>query len=395
MHLSVPECHIPSYPQEAPSPSFSSASVHAYLRERAPRGSAPGLSGWTDSLLLPLAEDPHLLLAITSFLEDIASGRIDSASRARLLSCRLIPARKKDGGVRPIAVSEVFLRAATALSLRLVPSGTLSHLLAPIQFGLGSIGGTEAVIHRVQALLEKQPDHVLLSLDFANGFNSMFRHVMLERLYALPELAPVWRIADLCYSAPSPLHLYGRDGLVASFVSQRGSRQGCVLGTLLFCLGLQPLLEEASRDLNNLTVSAYIDDIAAVGPMDQVDSFFRRLTTLVPEVGLSVSPSKSSLLWPPDMPAPDRVRGWTDRHSIPLVCGSVPLLGSMVGLDSASRQRFAADRVKSMEPLFRASVIRVHHTSGFPLASGVRAAQVQFHLPHPAAPANLCSLWDL
>src|SRR5689334_810337 len=98
-----------------------------------------------------------------------------------------------------------FSWAASALSLHLLPSGTLSRILAPIQLGLGPLGGTEAVIHRVQALLELHPNHVLLSLDFANGFNSMYRHLMLERLYALPELSPLWRIADLCYGVPSPL----------------------------------------------------------------------------------------------------------------------------------------------------------------------------------------------
>ena len=108
----------------------------------------------------------------------------------------------------------------------------------------------------MQALLERHADHVLLSLDLANGFNSMFRHVMLERLYAHTELSQVWRVADLCYGVPSPLHLFGRDGLVASFVSERGSRQGCVLGTLLFYLGLQPILEQASWDLTELSVSA-------------------------------------------------------------------------------------------------------------------------------------------
>ena len=142
----------------------------------------------------------------------------------------------------------------------------------------------------MQALLELHPEHVLLSLDFTNGFNSTFRHVMLERLYELPELAPLWRIADLCYGVPSPLHLFGRDGLVSSFTSQGGSRQGCVLGTLLFCLGLQPALKEASRDLGDLTVSAYIDDIAAVGPLEQVSPSLKRLSTLSPSVGLSLSP---------------------------------------------------------------------------------------------------------
>ena len=140
LHLSSPADALPPCPRKAPSPSFSPASVHAFLQQPASKGSAPGLSGWTDALLLPLAEAPQSLLALTALLEDIASGRIDSNSRARLLSCRLIPARKKDDGVRPIAVSEIFLRAASALSLQLLPSGTESRLLAPIQLGVGSVG---------------------------------------------------------------------------------------------------------------------------------------------------------------------------------------------------------------------------------------------------------------
>ena len=174
----------------------------------------------------------------------------------------------------------------------------LSRLLAPLQLGLGSSAGAEAVIHKVQALLETRPQSVLLSLDFVNGFNSMFRHTMLERLYDLPELSDLWRLADFCYGAPSPLHLYSREGLAATLISQRGARQGCVLGTLLFCLGLQPALLEASRGLTELSVSAYVDDVVAVGPVDQAATFFDRLSSLSPDLGLSLSLSKSSLLWP-------------------------------------------------------------------------------------------------
>jgi len=80
LHLSPPVDALPRCPREAPSPSFSPASVHAFLRERAPRGSAPGLSGWTESLLLPLADDPQLLIALTSFL---GSSHVVSFLRAR------------------------------------------------------------------------------------------------------------------------------------------------------------------------------------------------------------------------------------------------------------------------------------------------------------------------
>ena len=261
-------------------PSFTPASVLTLIRTRSSRGTAPGLSGWTEALLLPLAEDPVLLPALTVFLEDIACGRLDESARIRLISCRLLPARKKDDGVRPIAISEVFLRLASSLSLRLLPPGMLSRLLAPLQLGLGSAAGAEAIIHKVQALLESRADHVLLSLDFVNGFNSMFRHTMLARLYDLPELSDLWRLADFCYGAPSPLHLFGREGPVTTLISQRGARQGCVLGTLLFCLGLQPALEAAARGLTKLSVSAYVDDVVAVGPIDQAATFFDRLSSL-------------------------------------------------------------------------------------------------------------------
>jgi hypothetical protein len=227
-------------------------------------------------------------------------------------------------------------------------------LLAPLQLGIGAAAGVETIIHRVQALLELHSDHVLLSLDFVNGFNSMFRHIMLGRLYALPELSALWRIADLCYGVPSPLYLFDRDGLVESFVSQRGSRQGCVLGTLLFCLGLQPILEKASAGLHDLTVSAYIDDVAVVGPLDQAAIFFERLNALSPDLGLTLSLSKSSVLWASDSQVPHLVEDWARSHDIPLFRGAVPLLGSMVGLDPVRRRQSASERVRSMEPFFRA-----------------------------------------
>ena len=271
-----------------------------------------------------------------------------------MLACRLIPARKKDAGVRPIAVSEVFLRAASSLSLRLLPPGTLSRLLSPIQLGIGAAAGAEAIIHRVQALLELNPDHVLLSLDFVNGFNRMIRHVMMERLYALPELSSLWRIADLCYGVPSSLYLFDRQGLAESFTSQRGSRQGCVLGTLLFCLGLQPILESASDGLSDLTISAYIDDVAVVGPPEQAFTFFERLNALSPDLGLTISLPKSSLLWASSTQVPGSVEDWTNSHRIPLLRGAVPLLGSVVGLDPVLRQESASKRVQSMEPFFQA-----------------------------------------
>ena len=114
------------------------------------------------------------------------------------------------------------------------------------------------------------------------------------------------------------------EGLVKSLASERGARQGCLLGTLLFCLGLQPILEAASDGLNELTVSAYVDDIAVVGPLAEVGIFFERLNALSPNLGLTISLPKSSLLWAANSQAPEAVESWADSHRIPSRRSSPP-----------------------------------------------------------------------
>ena len=92
----------------------------------------------------------------------------------------------------------------------------------------------------------------------------------------------------------------------------------------------------------------------AVGPIDQAATFFDRLSSLSPDLGLSLSLPKSSLLWPSSESPPGPICSWATTHSIPLLLGAAPLLGSIVGFDTARRQRFAAERVRSHEPFFQA-----------------------------------------
>src|SRR5690349_5950395 len=102
----------------------------------------------------------------------------------------------------------------------------------------------------------------------------------------------------------SSLFLFDRGTLVSSFESQRGARQGCVLGSLLFCLGLQAALVEATHDLPEVTIKAYVDDLSVAGQLTRL-----RLSSLVfnPLLPLLVFPSLTpSLLFfgllPPLLP---------------------------------------------------------------------------------------------
>ena len=83
-------------------------------------------------------------------------------------------------------------------------------------------------------------------------------------------------------------------------------------------------------------------------------AFFNRLSALSPALGLTISLPKSSILWASDSPVPEDVEHWAALHRVPIMRGAVPLLGSMVGLNPLLRQQSASDRVKSMEPFFRA-----------------------------------------
>src|SRR5690606_34657797 len=114
-------------------------------------GTAPGCSGWTDSLLLPVLSHDEGGVLMVRLLSDIAVGRLEGHARSQLLRARLVPVRKKAGGVRPVVISEVFVRLASLCAVSLLPPGTVASLLAPLQLGIGASNGVESALHTAQA----------------------------------------------------------------------------------------------------------------------------------------------------------------------------------------------------------------------------------------------------
>ena len=72
--------------------------------------------------------------------------------------------------------------------MSLLPRGTVATLLAPLQLGIGTSNGVESALHLVQSHIDHNPTDVVLSLDIANGFNSLYRHVMPDNLYSCGHL---------------------------------------------------------------------------------------------------------------------------------------------------------------------------------------------------------------
>ena len=120
-----------------------------------------------------------------------------------LFEANFIALRKKDGGIRPIAIGLTLRRLAAKIgSFRVVQS--VGSALAPLQLGCGVPSGCEAAARAARQYLDSMPStHVMLKVDFRNAFNSVRRDKILEAVKSsIPELFP---FVSSAYSVPSYL----------------------------------------------------------------------------------------------------------------------------------------------------------------------------------------------
>src|SRR5690348_4997322 len=85
-------------------------------------------------------------------LRDICNSLFGGECRKRLLACRLVPLLKPDGGVRPIAIAEVFAKAAAHPAIAGVEED-IPALFLRIQYGVKRVGGSETAAHLIRSLL--------------------------------------------------------------------------------------------------------------------------------------------------------------------------------------------------------------------------------------------------
>jgi len=177
-------------------------------------GSAAGPSGLRPQHLLDClnsadsAAKTSLLEALLTLVTTVSAGRLHPLAAPYLCAARLIPLKKKDGGVRPIAVGDT-LRRLTAKWLLATSQGR-SATLAPLQTAFAKGGPCEVVEMGVQALadtLQGSTGWLLLQVDLKNAFNYIHRPAILNALeQRCPSMLPWVRQAF----QPAPL-LVGRE----------------------------------------------------------------------------------------------------------------------------------------------------------------------------------------
>ena len=251
------------------------------------KGTAPGPSGLRPEHLRVVLQSPTTRRegasnALTKLLNKMVAGLVPPQVAPYLCGARLHASKKRDGGIRPIAVGDLLRRLASKCVAEAV-SGKAAALFSPLQHGVGVRNGCEAIVHATRGALDKDGTKFVMQADFINAFNTADRAVALQEVaHHFPEILP-W--CTTSYGAPSIL-LFGN----TIILGRSGFQQGDPLASLLFALTLHPVLLAIKQEVPSLVLNAwYLDDGTLVGDLQELGAAVDILERDCPARGLILS----------------------------------------------------------------------------------------------------------
>ena len=270
--------------------------------------SSPGLFGFHHSLIKQLCEisdaGDEFVKYLALFLSRIANGALPSCIINILTIGVLIPTEKRNGGIRPIVVNDIFRKLATKLMMFSVRND-MQRFFSGLQYGVGRKNGLDKIVHTVKTMCAVLPHYDVLLLDFQNAFNTISRVQIRDSLVKhCPELLgyfdSVYIHQDLLlFIAPTSA---GNSALPQVISSCEGVQQGDVLGPLFFSIATYDIFKKIQdlvhKDIDNRNKSglalAYLDDLTVIGSHETCITVLELLQSEGPQIGLHLNLSKTS-----------------------------------------------------------------------------------------------------
>ena len=378
-----------SRPQsDTPQMSFSPAQVYKVIRSFN-KGSAPGPSGLRAEHLkaivrsAPPDKTDKATEAITKLVNIMVAGKVPRRVAPFLCGARLHAGKKKDGGIRPIAVNNI-LRRLTSKTMSFAISERAATTLSPHQLGVGVRGGSEAIIHTVRQVVEEgNADKWVLQVDLINAFNLADRDAgfaEVERLF--PDC---FQWIQTSYGVEAEL-MFGDTVILSS----KGFQQGDPLASLLFSLVLHPIIERIQLEVPTLDINTwYLDDGVLVGKKEDLQKVVDILTIQGPTRGLFLNKKEyKSTVWCPGVPATDDDP--LDRNIFRTKEPGIILLGSPIGSTQFIQQAVSKRTEKIREITDLLPLLEDAHTEFVLLRSCLSLPKIMYTLrtvdptPHQA-----------
>ena len=299
------------------------------------KGTAPGPSGLRPEHLRVILQSPttrreSASTNLTRLLNKMVAGKVPPEVAPYLCGARLHAAKKKKGGIRPIAVGNLLRRLASKCVASAVADKARAHL-SPHQLGVGVQNGCEAIVHATRETLETDGTKFVLQADFKNAFNTASRRIALQEIAThFPEIL-AWCIT--CYGNSSLL-LFSD----AQILSSSGFQQGDPLAALLFALVLHPVVLSINEEVPSLNLNVwYLDDGTLVGDPEQLLQAVEILEREGPARGLTLStrttaPSDpKTTVWSPLTSCPDEDPLILNKGVLKVDTPGIILLGAPIG----------------------------------------------------------------
>ena len=214
----------------------------------------------------------------------LCSSFVDPQSLAPFLSCRLI-ALDKNPGVRPIGIGEVARRIVAKAVLTILRTD-IQEAAGSLQLCAGQISGVEAAVHAIHDSFNSENCQAALLIDATNAFNCLNREAALHNIRHLCSSFSTILINTYC----SPTELFV-DG--STILSQEGTTQGDPLAMPMYALGILPLIQRSSVDVNQVW---YADDAAATGTVLNLKEWWDNINNFGPSYGYLANAKKSWLV---------------------------------------------------------------------------------------------------